>query len=529
MPTRSIATGTSRSAISVHAIFREQRSHCVAIGGGFLQVEIEDGHRAAFHGYCPRHATQEFCLDDVVTKLVASDLISDVKIARAIEKLPTSTPDPDEQLAALGKWLVKYAEQSMASMPSLQLLQILVDHLPQIYKTYPSTTIQLHDLLGYVTFSPRKTSFDTFFLFVRQFLADSNCFDCCSGAWIEKLHATFGRHADDPFDYCAVCEEPLTHLDHGFYCTNSHRPHMQHWSCQTKPVVVAASRPSKKKVKSTRLSKPPTPSSLIAEGRAAAAAIARRPPTRDSWPEAVAMLCGVCSLPMDHRAVAVSKSGGFHVLPIVETTAVYANQGQFMNDLASNDKAAAKAATNALPPTDRFRVQRGIRLVKEIQALLRHATTYQATQDDAVYSEMCTQLTGIIDWVKPLDGYAGEKLTQVHAMLVSKRGPGMAVLKQLVRDYTKLLHTKHVRAVDKAVQDQRKREMESVLESERVAREQVEAESERARKADLQRARKRERERERKRQKLLAAAATSAPSTPAATPPSATPGPPVKR
>ncbi|ETW07065.1 hypothetical protein, variant 1 [Aphanomyces invadans] len=280
-------------ANTIHCHRDEPQRH---LGGGFLQVEIEDGHRAAFHGYCPRHATQEFCLDDVVTKLVASDLISDVKIARAIEKLPTSTPDPDEQLAALGKWLVKYAEQSMASMPSLQLLQILVDHLPQIYKTYPSTTIQLHDLLG--------------------------------GAWIEKLHATFGRHADDPFDYCAVCEEPLTHLDHGFYCTNSHRPHMQHWSCQTKPVVVAASRPSKKKVKSTRLSKPPTPSSLIAEGRAAAAAIARRPPTRDSWPEAVAMLCGVCSLPMDHRAVAVSKSGGFHVLPIVETTAVYANQVQ---------------------------------------------------------------------------------------------------------------------------------------------------------------------------------------------------------
>ncbi|KAF0701822.1 hypothetical protein DYB25_010418, partial [Aphanomyces astaci] len=116
--------------------------------GGFLQVEIEAGHRAAFHGYCPRHAMHEFCLDDVVTKLVASNLIGDAKLVREIRKLPSTTPDPDDHLAALGKHLVKYAETSMASLPSLQLLQILVDHLPQIYKTYPSTTIQLHDLLG---------------------------------------------------------------------------------------------------------------------------------------------------------------------------------------------------------------------------------------------------------------------------------------------------------------------------------------------------------------------------------------------
>ncbi|RHY00503.1 hypothetical protein DYB36_009906, partial [Aphanomyces astaci] len=273
----------------------------------------------------------------------------------------------------------------------------------------------------------------------------------CSGGWIDKLHVTFGRHADDPFAYCAVCQEPLTHLDHGFFCSHAQRPHVQHWTCQANPPVQPSASSRKKKSRASKASPLWT-----AEGRAL--------PSTQAWPQAVSLLCGVCRLPMDHRAVAVSKS------------------------------------TNALPSSDRFRVERGLKLVQEIQILLEKAKSVDTHGGDN--ADMCAHLSTLIDWIKPLDAYAGDKLSQVLTMLVSKRGPGVAVLKQLVRDYTKLLYAKHVKAVEKAAADLKKREMESALESKRVARERIESEAERTLKAQLQAAKKRDRARERKRQKM---------------------------
>ncbi|KAF0713983.1 Aste57867_4119 [Aphanomyces stellatus] len=423
------------------------------LGGGFLQVDIEDGQRAAFHGYCPRHATQEFCLDDLLTKISASGLLMDNKILARLDKVPATSPDPDIQLAAVGKWLVKYAENTSVSMASLQLLQLFVDHLPQVYKTYPSTTIQLHDVLG--------------------------------ASWIEKLQATFGRYADDPFSYCSVCEDPLSHLDHGFYCTHAQRPHLQHWRCMTKPVATTSSSRAKKKQKTSKTSK-----------AAQRNHIADATPSKE-WPAYVHTLlqCSVCALPMDTRAVAVSKSLQFQIQPHVDTAAIYSHQGRFVNDV--DPPAPHAPSTLSLPPNDRFRVERGLKLVSEVAKIVEQALAFRESEDDALYAEMVGSLESVLDWIKPLDAYAGDKLTQAHVMFTSKQGPGVAVLKQLVRDYTKLIHAKHVRAAEKAAADQRKKDLESVLESKRMEREQLETDAERTLKQQMQALKKREKARER--------------------------------
>ncbi|RQM12110.1 hypothetical protein B5M09_009595 [Aphanomyces astaci] len=336
----------------------------------------------------------------------------------------------------------------------------------------------------------------------------------CSGGWIDKLHVTFGRHADDPFAYCAVCQEPLTHLDHGFFCSHAQRPHVQHWTCQANPPVQPSASSRKKKARASKASPLWT-----AEGRALL------PPSTQAWPQAVSLLCGVCHLPMDHRAVAVSKSTRFSIQPYVQaTTAVYSHQGQFVNDerpppvvvgsggTSSGATSSKPTPANVLPSSDRFRVERGLKLVQEVQALLEKAKSVDTNGGDN--ADMCAHLSTLIDWIKPLDAYAGDKLSQVLTMLVSKRGPGVAVLKQLVRDYTKLLYAKHVKAVEKAAADLKKREMESAVESKRVARERIESEAERTLKAQLQAAKKRDRARERKRQKMASSTIIPTPPPP---------------
>ncbi|CAK4077253.1 unnamed protein product [Aphanomyces euteiches] len=430
------------------------------LGGGFLQVDIEEGQRAAFHGYCPRHATQYFCLDDLPAKLLASELLDDPKLVARVEKIRTSSPDPDIQLAALGKLLVKYAEQTMASIPSQQLLQIFADHLPQIYKTYPSTTIQLHDVLG--------------------------------ASWIEKLHATFGRQTEDPFSFCLVCKDPLTQIDHCFYCTHDQRPHLQHWRCISRASMSSSVSRSKKKLKSSK-AKPQLP-----------------PPETPSkeWPTYgnIVLQCGVCGAPMDTRAVAVSKTSDFQIQPYVETVAIYSHHGRFVNEVSP--PTPKPPATTALPPSDRFRVERGLKLVTEVSKLIHQAVAYKQTADEAIYNDMLTQLSSLHEWIKPLDSYAAEKLGQVLETLTKKQGPGMATLKQFVRDYTKLIHAKHLRAQEKAVAEQKKRELDMVLESKRMEREQMDTEADRSLKDQMQKLKKQEKARERKR-KLAKTPATA--------------------
>ncbi|DAZ99676.1 TPA: hypothetical protein N0F65_001913 [Lagenidium giganteum] len=87
--------------------------------------------------------------------------------------------------------------------------------------------------------------------------------------------------------------------------------------------------------------------------------------------------------------------------------------------------------------------------------------------------------------VQPFDPYTMDKLMTAEDMLKRGKGPAIAILKDLVHEYTRYVYMKHVRAVEKATNEKRKREEQEAVEERARTRKRIDLEAELALKKQM--------------------------------------------
>ncbi|KDO26531.1 hypothetical protein SPRG_07933 [Saprolegnia parasitica CBS 223.65] len=395
--------------------------------GGLLQLDMDEVPRIAYHAYCDRHATCEFALDDLCDKLLASDLVHDAKALARLDALRTSHGDVDKFLQSTAKALVRVAEAGASTAGDakeyqkshLQAVQLVLDHLPQIHATYPSCSVHAHDLV------PESL--------------------------LEALSQTFLDGSPDPFLQCHTCEAAMHRTEKVWYCGNPRGPHANHWNClRQRKAHASTKRKPEKRPKRAAKPKPPTPDDLSA-----------LIPTYDDG----AVYCGMCDHNVDLRAlVSVAKPGD-----ATETTA--AATVRTVVAPAKPDGPLIKARLGP-PPSDRFRVERASTMCNHIIGLLPLLQAYDATPPDddaAARQAIDDKFLALLSYLKPFDGYAYGRVDDVYTLFKTRgRGPGLAMLKNLVREYTRLMYTKHVRALEKAAAEKKAKELQDAAEFKRV-------------------------------------------------------------
>lgn len=97
--------------------------------------------------------------------------------------------------------------------------------------------------------------------------------------------------------------------------------------------------------------------------------------------------------------------------------------------------------------------------------------------------------------VRPFDAdaYVLSKLETARRYLRDRSGPAVGVLRMLAQEYTRIVYTKHTRAVEKAANEKRRRVEQEALEQRELARKRQEREAEEALKNQLQAMRQKKR------------------------------------
>lgn len=100
------------------------------------------------------------------------------------------------------------------------------------------------------------------------------------------------------------------------------------------------------------------------------------------------------------------------------------------------------------------------------------------------------------------DAYVLDKLQTAREMLRNRSGPALAVLNLVAQEYTRFMHIKHTRAVEKAAAEKRKREEEEAQELREQERKRLEREAELALKAQMLAMRKQQRKQQQAKQSV---------------------------
>lgn len=98
------------------------------------------------------------------------------------------------------------------------------------------------------------------------------------------------------------------------------------------------------------------------------------------------------------------------------------------------------------------------------------------------------------------DVYVLDKLETAREMLRNRSGPALAVLNLVAQEYTRFMHIKHTRAVEKAAAEKRKREEEEAQELREQERKRLEREAELTLKAQMLAMRKQQRKQQQTKQ-----------------------------
>ncbi|OQR86332.1 hypothetical protein ACHHYP_10644 [Achlya hypogyna] len=420
--------------------------------GGFLQLDLEDRPRLAYHAYCQRHATFEFAVDDVCDKLLASGLVTDPKLICRLDQLRTSSHDVDKFLKSVAAALVRVADAAATTAGDvkefqkahLQALQLVLDHLPQARATYPSCTVDAHDLVP--------------------------------EALLDALGGMFAEGGPDPFLQCHACDAAMARTEKVWYCDNPAGPHANHWGCLRQR---KASAPLKRKADSKRPKrlkpKPPVPDDPAA--------------LVPSFFDAM-LLCGSCDHGVDLRALVTA--------PKAVAAAAEAPAAVRVVVPAPKPEGSLIKARQGPPPSDRFRVERAAAMCSQIAALMKVLVAHHATPSEALQQDVEERFVALLAYVKPFDGYAHDRIDEVFGLFKSRaRGPGLAMLKTLVREYTRLMYTKHVRAVEKAAVERKAKELQDAAEFKRVERARLNDDTEKSLKEQVLALKKKEKARER--------------------------------
>ncbi len=351
-------------------------------GGGFLHVDVSLPCRVAYHAFCDRHAnlTPRFQADHLVDKLLASGLLqSDTKLLAKLHTLRRHPSfDIDQWLSTLLSQLARHADKRMHMKPdgvkeyvkpTLQALQLVLDHWPQLRRTYPSLRLEPHEAV-----TPE--------------------------ALLEALHQTFDE--TQSCDVCRVCQQPFLHHDKIWWCSNGHG---QHWQCLRQQS--SSNHFGKSSSKAKRKQPPPPPV-----------------PSQDSDPRMPTFVvplikCGFCHASLDSRALMDVEThtdiqSRHHCRPTT-ASGIMREQDETMA-AAMNDEASAAAKPPKLcpPPSDRFRVERATAICRQVMTLIERLLAFQLHPDnDEDRAAIAELFHALLTYVKTFDAYAHDKVEQV--------------------------------------------------------------------------------------------------------------------
>lgn len=297
---------------------------------GYLE-RVDAGAMSQFHAYCDRHCA---CREDVVTfleKLVSKPVTSligrdDSRRFHTMLKRASTYTSIETLLADIASLLVGFCHKGLRGSRSdpptylikhLQVLQLFLDHVPQLEITYALQPVAAKTRVGDAklyqhlvkTFNPPR--------YLSRFPGP-----------LSQQHT------------CAVCFEPFLERQHLFYCTNATEPHEQHWQC-TKRASMSRDRDRHAPNGSTSKKKKQSATATV---------------SNDVWidvklPNALlsvagGVVCGVCASPVDLRGLIASdkdaKRSEFEKKP-----SVFAYHGCFVN--AGDQKTSGRSSRGSSP------------------------------------------------------------------------------------------------------------------------------------------------------------------------------------
>lgn len=162
-----------------------------------------------------------------------------------------------------------------------------------------------------------------------------------------------------------------------------------------------------------------------------------------------------------------------------ENSKALASSAQPAKSTASTASPSPAAGESVKEPKDAAPTTTDIDASKSEQSTL--SVAMQAYFDEA------------LQLVRPFDPYALDRIESAHEMLTNRSGPGVAVLRMLSQEYTRFVHTKHIRAVDRVRNEKRKREQLEAQQQRELERKRIDHEAEVALKKKMLAMRKKQR------------------------------------
>lgn len=305
-------------------------------GRGYLE-RVDAGAMTQVHAYCDRHRA---CREDVVSfleKLVSKPVTSlvgreDARRFQVMLKRVATYTSIETLLDEIAALLVGFCNKGLRAsrsdpptyiMKHLQVLQLFLDHVPQLEMTYALQPVAAKKRVGDAklyrhlvkTFNPPR--------YLSRFPGP-----------LSQQHA------------CAVCFEPFFERQHLFYCTNATGPHELHWQC-TKRAPASSSRERDRHASNGSSSKKK-----------------KQPASNAIWPSlkqpnglssvSNGVVCGVCASPVDLRGLIASDRDAKR-LEFEKKPTVFASHGGFINAVSQrttgrSSRGTSPARTATIPP-----------------------------------------------------------------------------------------------------------------------------------------------------------------------------------